>query len=243
VTHGLRIGLRSTDAEVLERVLRRHLPPGSRPAPSPVADHIISIVVGRNDPGARIRRLHLLYANAVRLLRTADLEALLAELEGHLRTYVAEAAPRRVFVRAGVVGWNGRAIVIPGGAGSGKSRLVDALVRAGAECYSDDFAVLDPRGRVLPFPRDARASGVAEPLPLGLIVAAKYRPGARWRPRPLSPGQAALELFSHSVLGGLKAKHTLATLRRALRRAKAVKGLRGEAEETTASLLRMGVAS
>jgi hypothetical protein len=62
--------------------------------------------------------------------------------------------PYRVFVHAGVVGWKGKAIVIPGRSHSGQSTMVAELVRAGASYYSDEYAVFDYRGRVHPFPKD-----------------------------------------------------------------------------------------
>ena len=40
--------------------------------------------------------------------------AALSGFESVARLSVAELAPRRVFVHAGVVGWKGRAIVVPG---------------------------------------------------------------------------------------------------------------------------------
>jgi hypothetical protein len=66
---------------------------------------------------------------------------------------VAENARRWIFVHAGVVAWRGQAIVIPGATQSGKTSLVAALVRAGAEYFSDEYAVFDARGRVHPLPR------------------------------------------------------------------------------------------
>jgi len=50
-----------------------------------------------------------------------------------------------------VVAWRGRAILLPGRSYVGKSTLVMELVRAGAVYYSDEYAVLDARGRVHPF--------------------------------------------------------------------------------------------
>ena len=67
--------------------------------------------------------------------------------------YVAEEARRGVFVHAGVVGWKGRALVLPGKSGAGKTTLVAELIRAGATYYSDEYAVLDERGRVHPYAR------------------------------------------------------------------------------------------
>src|SRR6266550_3942853 len=127
--YGVRIGIRTNRPEMLDRVVGL-MPPGSKRA---------------------IRRFHLLYSDALQLARTHDLDEVFAGLEDHVKLYVAETAPRLVFVHAGAVGWRGRAIVLPGVSYSGKSTLVAALVKAGAVYYSDEYAVLDPRGRVHAF--------------------------------------------------------------------------------------------
>src|SRR5216683_7525516 len=112
----------------------------------------------------------------------------------------------------------GQAIVIPGRSFSGKSLLVKALVKAGASYYSDEFAVLDERGRVHPYPiplairpdrdgappmkyRAEELGGVAGvcPLPVGLVLITRYVSGTRFRPRPLSAGRAVLELLAHTL--------------------------------------------
>ena len=56
-------------------------------------------------------------------------------------------------MHAGVVGWKGWALVLPGKSGAGKTTLVAELIRAGATYYSDEYAVLDERGRVHPYAR------------------------------------------------------------------------------------------
>ncbi len=97
-----------------------------------------------------------------------DLEQVMRALESDLQITVALNAKNRLFVHAGVVGWRSQAILIPGRTFSGKSTLVEALVRAGATYYSDEFAVLDSKGRVHPYTRplslrenDAKARRVA----------------------------------------------------------------------------------
>ena len=61
--------------------------------------------------------------------RWADIgRALAADAE----RFVAEHAPDHLFVHAGVVGWNGRAIVMPGASFAGKTTLVQAWLEAGA---------------------------------------------------------------------------------------------------------------
>ncbi len=57
-----------------------------------------------------------------------------------------------LFVHAGVVGIEGRAWVLVGGSGAGKSSTVGVLVREGALYLSDEIALLDPDGAtVAPF--------------------------------------------------------------------------------------------
>jgi hypothetical protein len=143
--------------------------------------------------------------------------------------------------------------VLPGVSYSGKSTLVAALVKAGATYYSDEYAVLDARGRVHSFacalqnrtetgteivPPEALGdvSGL-RPLPLGLVVAARYAPHARWRPRRLSPGRALLEVLRHTVPARTRPRDTLAALRPAVSSAPVFKGARGDAAETAAALL------
>ncbi len=87
----------------------------------------------------------------------------LIQLGGHLMIHVAEYAPEFVFVHAGVVAWQGRALLLPGVSHAGKSTLVAELVRAGATYYSDEFALLDSHGRVHPFARDLRIRRPGKP--------------------------------------------------------------------------------
>lgn len=177
--------------------------------------------------------------------RTRSREGLLGLLESDLTAYVAEQAPRRVFVHAGVVGWGGRAVVIPGRSQSGKSTLVAELVRAGARYYSDEFAVVDSRGLVYPFPtrlalrggpgrqrltaEDLGGRAGRRSLPVGLVLVTHYRPGARWRPRRLSAGHATLALLANTVPARSRPADALRTLARAVQGAESLHGVRGEA--------------
>ena len=145
-SYGVRMGVRVNDPAVMEQILPR-LPLGWTPARSPVVDELFSVYCGGASSGSRVRHFNLLYRGGDRLVRTLDHGAHLAEIEGQLRFCVAEKATRRVFLHAGVVAWNGGAILIPGRSHSGKSRLVEALVHRGATYYSDEYAVLDARGR------------------------------------------------------------------------------------------------
>ena len=149
-SYGVRIDIRSNDPASLDRVCQ-HLPNEWQSTKSAAVDRVYSLVIGKNGTRAHGRRLSFLYGDDVLLARSFDVDEVFESLESDLRLFVAELAKHRVFVHAGVVGWKGQAIVIPGRSYSGKSTLVAELVRAGATYYSDEYAVLDARGRVHPF--------------------------------------------------------------------------------------------
>jgi hypothetical protein len=253
-TYGLLAGVRVSDRAVLGRVAER-LPPGWAPAPSPCVRLLYSLKVGGTDPRRNTRSYHLLYVGLQRLARTMDLDLALEELESHLQWQVAEHAPNRVLVHAGAVGWRGRAIVLPGYSFSGKSTLVAELLKLGATYYSDEYAVLDARGHVHPYPRrlslratgdlprrrctpgDLGSTAGSAPLPVGLVAAARYRPAAHWRPRSLTPGQAVWELLSCTLSAQRRPEAALNALQQAVAGAACRKGFRGEAAETARLLL------
>jgi hypothetical protein len=253
-SYGLKIGIRTNNAGVLERI-QGCLPPNWQPARSPFVDHLFSLKIGGPSTRSNVRNYNLLYGGLARLARTMDTEELFRTLENELQLFVAEWAQKRVFVHAGVVGWKGRAIVIPGRSMAGKSTLVAALVRAGASYYSDEYAVLDGHGYVHPFPRllalrqpdgkrpqrvSAQELGGAagtKPLPVGLVAVTKYLPGSAWKPRCLTPGAAVLELLDNSIPTLRQPELVWNTLNRLAPGTRHVKGMRGEARETAHALL------
>ncbi len=253
-SYGLKIGVRVNDATVMERV-RGCLPPGWKPAASPFVDHLMSLRIGGTAQRSNVRNYSLLYGGLARLARTMDVEELFQALENELQLHVAEWAQKRVFVHSGVVGWKGRALLIPGRSMSGKSTLVAELVRAGASYYSDEFAVLDGHGRVHPYPRllalrqpngeRARRVSATElggstgtaPLPVGLVAVARYRPGAAWKPRPITQGAGVLELLDHSIPAMRAPETVLNTLKCVVQKTRTVKNTRGEDQETARALL------
>ena len=108
VSHGLRIGIRASSPQIMDR-LHTLLPPNAKPARGPRVECLYSLIVRGTKVGSNVRRFNILYADAVQLVRTKDTDQVLEALETDLQLYVAERARRRVFVHAGVVGWHGRA--------------------------------------------------------------------------------------------------------------------------------------
>jgi len=177
-------------------------------------------------------------------------------LAAHAEPLVAERAPDHLFVHAGVVGWDGRAIVMPGASFAGKTTLVQAWLEAGATYYSDEFAVLDRGGRVHPFARPLaiRDSSTAvirrvpvaalgaetgtTPLPIGLVLMTSYRVGARWRPRRLTAARTLLALMGHTVAARGNPAHSMPTLKQAVTGRMTFAGSRGEARPLLSGVLR-----
>lgn len=174
-----------------------------------------------------------------------------------IRLKVSEFSIGKVFVHAGVVGWNGKAIVIPANSGAGKTTLVIELVRLGAEYYSDEYAVLDENGMLFPFTRDLSVrsaekawnekDGVpvesfggkrgTQPIPIGTVFITEYIPNSVWKPERLTIGNGILEAILHTIPLRVNAEFSLNVLKNALSRAIILKSPRPDAAETAEKLL------
>ncbi len=203
---------------------------------------------------------YTLFLNDEKIASNANRELFFQMVASHIRLTVAEFADRRVFLHAGVVGWKGRAIVIPARSFSGKSTLVSELVRKGADYYSDEYAVLDAAGNVQPFPKwlsmrpteppfvqtdypVGNFGGVAatRTIPVGLVLLATFdrrkKISRRWQPKKLSRGQGVMEILPHTLPIRNQPKFVLEVLSNLAARAIIVKTIRGEAAEFAERLL------
>ncbi|MDQ3657260.1 MAG: hypothetical protein M3457_19575 [Chloroflexota bacterium] len=179
------------------------------------------------------------------------------ELESSMQIFVAEFATPYLFVHAGVVEWNGRAIVLPGSSFAGKSTLVTALVNAGATYYSDEYAVFDDEGKVLPYrrrislregplgpagrveigqPTEAASAGDAA-IPVGVVLLTRYRYEAPWECARLEQGSAIMALCEHTVAIQRRPVDTFAILGNVVGSASVFRGSRGDLESAVSFLL------
>jgi hypothetical protein len=181
--------------------------------------------------------------------RPPALENALAYLRYKLFDYAVHHARDHLVVSAGVVGCEGRAIVLPGPTRVGKTMLVAALLRAGAVYYADDWAILDAEGRVHPYPTrlfrlgsgkvSAESLGAAtgeSSIPVGVIALTTFEEGGRWNPQPRTPAQGVMMLVGNAYgmddpPAAMKIAHAAAE------HALVIEGERGEAEEAAAALL------
>jgi hypothetical protein len=202
--YGARIEVADGSGADILTQLAALLPPEARVGKAAEADVRYELRMGMADDPAGARFWEVTRDGQPRFRATAVV-AVVRWLRSDIDHQVATHAREGLFVHAGVVGWRDHAILVPGRSMTGKSTLVAALVRLGARYYSDEYAVLDLRGRVHPYPRRlsireegrlwrrrccavelGSRSGI-KPLPVGLIAITSYKAGARWRPRSLSP--------------------------------------------------------
>lgn len=254
---GVRFGIRVDDATRIPAILRR-LPPGSRVCDR-ARDHAVrySITTAADTSAEHGSTRWRVYADDRLEVDEPDEASALRGFEGLVRFDVARLAARWTFVHAGVVEWHGRAILIPGISYSGKSRLIEALVRAGAGYYSDEYAALDRRGRVHPFAKpltirrdvggidevEVEASTIGgangtRALQVGLVVATHYVSGAKWQPVSVSDGGTVLALLAHTVRAQLAPARVMRTLAHVATTAVTLEGERGEAAQTADEILK-----
>jgi hypothetical protein len=229
--------------------VREFLPPLARPAKRPPERGRFALVKDTDDALLRV------ICDEQSIAGPVDLRLALGILDAELRMHIALHAPQHVFVHAGVVGVGERAIVLPGRSFAGKTTLVAALVRAGAEYWSDEYAVLDADGLVHPYPKPLsvriNATRVTDerpieslggragdrPLPVALIAFTNYRPGSAWALHHCTVGQGAVKLLEHSIAARSRPEQVLAAVRRAATDAAILEGDRGEADQAASALL------
>jgi hypothetical protein len=228
--------------------VERILPPGWQAVREfPEDGHL---TIGRNEQGL----YHVIVDGGV-MIDGVPAEMALQVLDAQLRARIAVTAPDFVFVHAGVVAVDGRAVVLPGLSFSGKTTLVAALIAEGATYLSDEFAVLDADGLVHPYAKSLSIRGDGErhgdltavedlggragleALPIALIAALTYRSTAEWAPRELTPGAGALALLGNTVPARTRPEQVLAVTSRAVAGARVIEGDRGEADVTARLIL------
>ncbi|MGH2871649.1 MAG: hypothetical protein ACRDL5_04210, partial [Solirubrobacteraceae bacterium] len=224
---GVGVTLAASDPEILG-LMADWLPPAWTPSGPGVEPVSFEIQARPQEPYQLLRDGNL--------ADEGPLETVIGSFELQLRNHVAQMAPEHVFIHAGTVAFDRRAIAVPGASFSGKTMMVRALVRAGATYYSDEYAVLDRAGSVHPYPKplavrdggdgyrgksyhppgDLGAVTDGSKARLGMVLCAEYRPGAVWNPEELTPADALVALIPHTFPAPVRAADTMATLAAAL---------------------------
>ena len=149
-------------------------------------------------------------------------------------------------VHAGVVRWGGRALLLPGSTHAGKSSLVVELLRRGAEYFSDEYALIDPEGRVHPYPRplmvrngsaeqspmlasEYEAEVAAEPAEVGWIFSVRYGKGGCWSVAEVPQSLALFDLLRNTPHVLADTPEMVDGFQRAVEGAACYSGIRAEA--------------
>lgn len=248
---GARIGIRTGESVAPD--LQPRLPPRARLITTEDYDTVYAVKIvprrsSSDDPRYQLTR------DGASIGSSRSLSKIGRELESDMHFRVALAARDFLFVHAGVVQWKGQAIVVPGRTETGKSSLVMALVNAGGEYFSDEYAVLDYQGRVHAYPkplsqrRDGRPPRLhtsaelggqeeAPAVPMGLTVITRFRDGAVWNPRRTTPARSMIALFDNTVVARSEPEFALTVLANAVKGTRGLEGDRGEASEMASALL------
>ncbi len=246
VSYGLCLAIETDAPDRLDELIR-WLPPHSRCDEETPPDAVLRVSWPTDDPDHLTLTIDGAPPESIFALRGIHL------FESQAKLLVAERSPDFVFVHAGVVGWQGRAIVIPAASFAGKTTLVAALIAAGADYYSDEFAVVDAQGLIHPFsrplmvrqdsvrhwrePTDYGARQAIQPIPAGLILSTRYELTAHWQPQTLSAGQTISKLLKNTVSVRRDAARAMAFCRRLIANSPCWSGPRGSADETASMIL------
>jgi hypothetical protein len=199
-------------------------------------------------------RMRFLRDDPLRTVKPTPVGTTVKLLLDDLQLSVALHATDDVFVHAGVVACDGRAIVLPGRSRVGKSSLVEALVRAGATYCSDEYARLTPDGRIAPFARPIQQRGsagreIVDPYRLGAVADGPVEPGivlftryvaeAAFAPVVVPPARAALDVFDNTVIAEVDPDRAIEAAAGLARRSVTIRTHRGEVDVTTDAILAM----
>lgn len=248
---GVSVGLRTDDPSLLTALCQR-LPPCAAIKPSASTDLEYSMYSRPVGSDGRVQPLYVGHSANGLFVQTLDRAKACEAFESTVQFDVASASTEWVFIHAGVVAHEGGAIVIPAPTMHGKSSLVEALVRAGATYYSDEYAAIDSDGRVHPFriPLSLRTadgkrrvqmqdgSSDLPPVPIRTIVRTRHQAGAAWDPRRGTSAEGVMALLANTVRARLAPRVTLEVLARAADRALMLEGPRGEADHVAPLLLK-----
>ena len=122
-------------------------------APGECAESTVSIHLERRRARPWVRQARLAIDGRPVMYPLAERMAV-PMLEWGMNWVLATRAHRYLLLHAAIVERHGRALLLPGASGAGKTTLCALLVARGWRLFSDEFAVIDPRGgHCRPVPR------------------------------------------------------------------------------------------
>lgn len=248
---GVRVGIRVSEPALLDSLLSL-IPFEWNETGSTRIERLYSVIDHPAPPGRH--QCHSILVNSRLLAKGANWGQLCDAFYSDMEFFVASRSRKLLFVHAGAVSWRNQAIILPGASHSGKTTLVQALLKAGASYYSDEFALFDSGGNLHAFPRPlsirqnsttTRISAAqlcvkqeAAPTPVAWVIVTRYQQGGDWHPRTLSRGEGMLALLQNTVAARRDPARTMTVLQRSIWQARVLAGARGDAGQTAGLILR-----
>ena len=220
------LGFRADKPEALRVMVDLVDSLGAEPCPEEEVEYLYSYRGGGQR--GRLKDYHLLYSGARLIVRTLDAEVLGIALQRDFKVLVGVASPECFCLRGGAALWKGRAVVVLGPEGAGTTTLLTALQRQAAPILADSFLLFD---------RETGHLLAPERVPVGLIVATRFESRQPFRPRRLTPGEAAVQLFGAAPAAALQPRPLLSVLARVAASVPVYQGERCNAASAARSLL------
>lgn len=181
---------------------------------------------------------------------------LLRELIDRLDRMLVERLTKLHAVHAGAVLIGDKALLLPGASHAGKSSLVAELLRRGAVCFSDEYALVDSQGWVHAYPRallvrgntdlqtalraeECKSTVASVAAPVGWILALQYDRSVGWAVNPMSQSSALLTLLQNTPHVFSQRIEMLTAFRRAVENAECYVGHRGEASDAVDGIMQL----
>lgn len=235
-------------------LLDRHLFPSVRRESAHPEQSDIKIRIAGSEREAR------LIVNGVAIASADQPTALLRQLIDWLDRTLVQRLTGLHAIHAGAVLIGDKALVLPGASHSGKSSLVAELLRRGAVCLSDEYALIDAEGLVHAYPRalllrdgtptqipvsprEFDATVATAPAPVGWILALQFDPAASWSIRPEPQSAALLNLLQNTPHILAERPEMVTAFQKAVAGAACYSGSRAEAADAVTHILRLASSS
>jgi hypothetical protein len=225
-------------------------------------DRYIFPSVPRRQPANEAHDLHIrlededgasrLFVDDVEVASAAHSHELLRKLIDCLDTALVPRLKDLHAVHAGAVLVRGRALLFAGASHSGKSSLVHEFSRRGVVCFSDEYALIDPEGRIHAYPRVllvrnggrdqfpvVHGSIAHDPAPVGWIFTLQYASAGSWSVDQVPQSMALLSLLQNTPHELDKRPQMVNAFQRAVNGAACYAGQRGEVADAVDRILKL----
>jgi hypothetical protein len=245
---GVNIAVRF-DAEGYSEQIEPFLPPFASITKDNNPNDFIYSVITAKTPNSFCR----VYRNGEEINKQKGNGNIFSSLNVFFSTATANFAVNKgIFIHAGAVAWKDRGIIIPANSYNGKTTLTAELTKLGATYFSDEYAIINNNGELLPYPKtlsirkpgeyDQKETAVEELggesadldscVPVKLVLFAKFNKSTKtWKPKQLTQAAAVLELMKHTFPLRAFPEIVIKNLHNLTKNAIVLKGNRGEAKD------------